>query len=294
MNASSGVLGRFESAETARDALKALENRGVDGEDLALVGAPSARARRDFSVGEPDRRIAAFVSRRVAKGIAFGLLLGLALGVGVVAIASWTIVDFDFDSLPAVVALIGFALLGGVVGALAGVAGGVGFSESWPLAFRGQWSDDPWLLVRLDDPKARDALLELGAVEVRHADTDRVPIPSPLPDRGSAGNADLEGVARGASTLVEVLQAFARAGYAANLEVTGPATVRCAACDKEWEAHQGRLAALRRLEGASDPADMLAVAALECPRCRAHGTLVLNFGPEATEAHAATLHALHE
>jgi hypothetical protein len=39
---------------------------------------------------------------------------------------------------------------------------------------------------------------------------------------------------------------------------------------------------LERLEGASDPDEMLAVCAVECPECQAHGTLVLTYGPETT------------
>ena len=39
---------------------------------------------------------------------------------------------------------------------------------------------------------------------------------------------------------------------------------------------------IRRLEGASDPDDMLAVVALECPVCSMKGTIVLHFGPEAS------------
>ena len=40
---------------------------------------------------------------------------------------------------------------------------------------------------------------------------------------------------------------------------------------------------LRRLEGASDPDDMLAVVAVECANCGLRGSLVLNYGPTATE-----------
>jgi len=39
---------------------------------------------------------------------------------------------------------------------------------------------------------------------------------------------------------------------------------------------------LERLEGDSDPSEMLAVCAVECPKCGSKGTLVLTFGPEST------------
>jgi hypothetical protein len=46
---------------------------------------------------------------------------------------------------------------------------------------------------------------------------------------------------------------------------------------------------LRRLEGASDPDDMLAVVAVECRNCGLRGSLVLNYGPTATEEDEAVL-----
>ncbi len=52
--------------------------------------------------------------------------------------------------------------------------------------------------------------------------------------------------------------------------------------------------ALRRTEGASDPADMLAVVALCCPACDTRGTAVLNYGPEATVDDAEVLVGLED
>jgi hypothetical protein len=41
------------------------------------------------------------------------------------------------------------------------------------------------------------------------------------------------------------------------------------------------LRTLRRIEGASDPADMAAVLGLECPACGARGAAIVRYGPEA-------------
>ena len=49
---------------------------------------------------------------------------------------------------------------------------------------------------------------------------------------------------------------------------------------------------LCRLEGVSDPDDMLAAAALRCPNCGALGTVLLNYGPEAPIDDAEVLLAL--
>jgi hypothetical protein len=51
---------------------------------------------------------------------------------------------------------------------------------------------------------------------------------------------------------------------------------------------------LRRMEGASDPADMMAVVALECGVCGASGTMVLGYGPTASDVDSDVLRALQD
>jgi hypothetical protein len=51
---------------------------------------------------------------------------------------------------------------------------------------------------------------------------------------------------------------------------------------------------LHRLEGASDPADMLAIVGLRCPNCKTLGTVVLNYGPESPLEDADVLLALDD
>lgn len=52
--------------------------------------------------------------------------------------------------------------------------------------------------------------------------------------------------------------------------------------------HRGQ----RRTEGASDPADMALVVALECPTCGAKGVLALKYGPGAAAEEAELLRQL--
>src|SRR5205823_12622975 len=66
----------------------------------------------------------------------------------------------------------------------------------------------------------------------------------------------------------------------------------CFSCRCEASATEFELVSLSRTEGASDPDDMLAVAALRCRRCGAAGTLVLNYGPESGEDDVAVLKRL--
>jgi hypothetical protein len=58
--------------------------------------------------------------------------------------------------------------------------------------------------------------------------------------------------------------------------------VACFTCRKEHDAGKVKVQALHRLEGASDPADEMSVAALVCPSCGAKGTLSLSYGATAS------------
>jgi hypothetical protein len=109
---------------------------------------------------------------------------------------------------------------------------------------------------------------------------------------------DLAGVARGAETLLDVLGALADDGYtgqfaAATAADSRPGQIVCSACHQVFAADAPEVGDLRRLEGASDPDDMLAVVALTCPICATRGTLVLNYGPTATVEDSAALAGLN-
>jgi hypothetical protein len=111
---------------------------------------------------------------------------------------------------------------------------------------------------------------------------------------------DLTGVARGSETLLDVLNRFRLEGFTGSFTPLGAdavsegARVRCASCRQGFEAEEASVTELRRLEGASDPDEMLAAIALACPRCSARGSLVVNFGPTATTEEAAVLVALRD
>ena len=63
------------------------------------------------------------------------------------------------------------------------------------------------------------------------------------------------------------------------------------ASDGSWRRGHSQL---RRLEGASDPDDMLVLAAVVCPQCSTRGFLVLNYGPSASAEDAAILGQLEQ
>jgi hypothetical protein len=104
----------------------------------------------------------------------------------------------------------------------------------------------------------------------------------------------MEPVAQDAQTLVTVLRELERSGFRGEFRVLQRGRLQCLSCRDEIASDDIAMASLRRLEGASDPADMLAVAAITCPRCGTAGTVVLNYGPDATLEESTALLALQD
>ena len=100
------------------------------------------------------------------------------------------------------------------------------------------------------------------------------------------------GVARGASSIASVLETLGAQGFAAEFGAGDDGRIRCGACGNDTAAGRFALEQFRRLEGASDPDEMLGIAALRCPVCGSGGTLVLTYGPQVTARDAAILQAL--
>jgi hypothetical protein len=94
------------------------------------------------------------------------------------------------------------------------------------------------------------------------------------------------------TSLVAVLAGLRDAGYDSEFLVADSGALRCRACEQEHAPEAVRPDELRRLEGASDPADMVAILAARCPSCGTSGTAVLRYGPEADAGHAELLRHL--
>ena len=95
-----------------------------------------------------------------------------------------------------------------------------------------------------------------------------------------------------ANTLTALISQFAANGFEGQLAAREDGELMCFSCHELHGAETFTLDDLRRTEGASDPADMAAVAALTCPSCGAKGTAVFKFGPEAAVEDAEALHRL--
>ena len=91
------------------------------------------------------------------------------------------------------------------------------------------------------------------------------------------------------ATLSEILATLESAGFTAQMAARPGGMLQCLTCRQESPASEFALEVMRRTEGASDPDDMLAIAALVCPKCGAKGTAVLGYGPESDEDDAEVL-----
>ena len=101
-------------------------------------------------------------------------------------------------------------------------------------------------------------------------------------------------IGESSETITEVTDEFEAQGFDSQFMPNDDGTLRCLNCDNSVPADEVGLAALRRVEGASDPDDMAAIAALECPRCGARGTIALKYGPSASPEEAEILSLLEK
>lgn len=88
-------------------------------------------------------------------------------------------------------------------------------------------------------------------------------------------------------SLTDVLRDLAEIGFSSSFRpatepVDGRPAVVCAACGRTSAAADLQVSVERRLEGASDPDEMVMAVAARCPGCGTGGALVLGYGPEAS------------
>jgi hypothetical protein len=101
------------------------------------------------------------------------------------------------------------------------------------------------------------------------------------------------GVPSDYETASGVLRNLAEVGVAEQFAPGATAgTLRCSACGSESAAQRFELLDERRLEGASDPDDMVLIVAARCPVCAAQGAVVLGYGPEASPEDSDVVRAL--
>lgn len=105
---------------------------------------------------------------------------------------------------------------------------------------------------------------------------------------------DSRGGITGGLTIADALREYEARGYEGQFLLGAGGTLECCYCHKQATADQFRLDSLRRIEGVSDPADMNAVAALQCPACGMRGTATLVYGANAPSEDGDALRLLED
>jgi hypothetical protein len=95
-------------------------------------------------------------------------------------------------------------------------------------------------------------------------------------------------------TILGVLGELESLGFTGQFMPREGGHVECLTCHRLSPADETVFRQLRRLEGASDPDDMLAVVGLACPHCSAQGAAVLGYGPEAEAVDTEVLERLED
>jgi hypothetical protein len=95
-------------------------------------------------------------------------------------------------------------------------------------------------------------------------------------------------------SLLGILASFRDEGFTFDFHARPGGIVECGECHAPHRADALELHHLERLEGDSDPSEMLAVCAVVCPTCGIRGTLVLTFGPESTREDDEVLERLDD
>lgn len=95
----------------------------------------------------------------------------------------------------------------------------------------------------------------------------------------------------GASTLRETLASLDRRGFGVQF-VVDPSGLRCGHCGATTSFAEWDVAGSQRLEGASDPADMLIVVWGTCSVCDRGGAATIGYGPNAGDHDVAALNGI--
>lgn len=103
----------------------------------------------------------------------------------------------------------------------------------------------------------------------------------------------------GSDGSARIVDELARLGYATSLRPRGDdASLFCPNCGNASQMNRFDDVWATRLEGESDPDDMVLVVAARCPVCHDGGSIVLGFGPAGSAEDAAIVaqvpdHAMH-
>lgn len=97
----------------------------------------------------------------------------------------------------------------------------------------------------------------------------------------------------GGMTIKDAMREYEHLGYSGQFAPRSEGMIECLTCHDKVPAEKVQRTALRRVEGSSDPDDMVSINALICPSCGAKGTAVFKYGPAATPEEGEAMQRLN-
>jgi hypothetical protein len=164
------LAARFADTQSARSAIEALENAGVDGGEIELLGSHVGAGSLGGDNEPSDRRTGRYISRRLALGAAAGALAGMLGGLAL-ALVLLAVTD-DVSRVGVLWACVIVSVgIGTTLGTFLGLERSVGSSEAWPATFQDDAAGPVWVAVFTRNSeataRARHALLSRDPVELR-------------------------------------------------------------------------------------------------------------------------------
>ena len=167
------TLAHYNDMASARRAIEALQNRGIDSRDIDLIGPAAERAARhadnDVVSAGVDGGIALHLILRAVPWGVLGAALGGCFGAVIAATVGTGPLGTNFG-----VQVLTYGTGGLIVGALVAAMTAISQGEAWELTFEpGAQREDPvGVVVHDSDP----AVVERAAQILRHKDADRVEV----------------------------------------------------------------------------------------------------------------------
>ncbi len=180
------VTATFTNAEAARSAIGALEDGGVDGSRIVLLGQQAAEASQEATTARQDERFIDRITKTIAGGMVFGGLVGATLGF-IAAFFAFILPEGGSLQAGGVWALVvGGLVVGHIIGFLIFGLGRMKQSQAWERSYADVSEGPARVGVRSPDPaelatavtvlrEHHATEIEESAVDVRNEQTTGVP-----------------------------------------------------------------------------------------------------------------------
>lgn len=184
-DATPSVLARYDNLEELRHAIRSLESRGVDGDDLALVGAGALEVEAGAGHKAADDRILASTFVRTAVAVVLGMLVGAAIGAIFVGAAVILFSGLTARGWVFALMVTWFACCGGLAGAFVSFFRTLGFSDAMPLTYASEPEQPLWLAVYRSADDIQDTVRATHPAELVTSPSTK----TMHPDEADAGEA---------------------------------------------------------------------------------------------------------